>query len=105
MENYSTPAGKDPAIWEIAQRRASFKRHLLVYLLVNAGLWLLWYFGMDRQGPVFSGRNYPWPVWSSFGWGIGLLFHFLGAYVRTGFGDPNKEYDRLINQRGEGRSK
>lgn len=45
MSNYYQPApqGKDPILWEMAQGRASFKSHLLTYLIVNAFLWALWY--------------------------------------------------------------
>ena len=88
---YQTPPDKDPKLWQLAQRRASFKSHLATYLLVNLFLWGIW---------LFSGKDdyhtgLPWPVWPTFGWGIGLLFHFMGAYVNTGFGSVEKEYDKL----------
>lgn len=49
-----------------------FKIHLLVFLLVTPVLWLVWY---------LTDRTYPWPLWSTPAWAIGLLFHFLGVFV------------------------
>lgn len=92
MSNYQpTPEGKDPVLWEIAQRRASFKSHLLTYLIVNAFLWGLWYFS---SGQDYSGR-FPWPIWSTLGWGIGLAFHFAGAYIFPKANSVESEYQKL----------
>ena len=74
MQNSIDPqsSGKDPELWEIAKRRASFKSHLGVYIVVNIFLWAIWFLTADND----AGRGrYPWPVWSTLGWGIGLLFH------------------------------
>lgn len=40
MSQYQQPAleGKDPELWEIAQKRAGFKRHGMVYIIVNGFL-------------------------------------------------------------------
>jgi hypothetical protein len=40
--------------------------HLYSYLAVVAGLWLIW---------ALTGAGYPWPIWTMFGWGLGLLGH------------------------------
>ena len=40
MSHYqTTPEGKDPALWELAQKRASFKTHAMSYIIVNLFLW------------------------------------------------------------------
>ena len=40
MSNYQpTPEGKDPVLWEIARKRASFKTHALTYIIINIFLW------------------------------------------------------------------
>ena len=91
MSYYSTPEGKDPHLWHTARKRASFKSHLLIYLLVNAGLWLLWYF----TGARTYGTSIPWPAWSTFGWGIGLVSHYIGAYHSGGHNAVEKEYEKL----------
>jgi len=63
-------------IYALAKKRAaakgSFRIHLLVYLLVNTGLILVWAFA--------AGRGFPWFVFPLGGWGIGIVFHYLGAY-------------------------
>jgi len=90
----STPQGKDPQLWKIAQARASFKRHLATYLIVNAFLWALWYFtGSERYG-----SGLPWPAWSTFGWGIGIAFHYTSAYVTPKSNAVDKEYEKLKQQ-------
>lgn len=88
------PEGKDPVLWEIAQRRASFKSHLLTYLIVNAFLWGLWYFGSGG----FSANGLPWPAWPTLGWGIGLAFHFAGAYVFPKVNSVESEYEKLTKK-------
>lgn len=91
MNYASTPQDRDPQLWEIARKRASFKSHLSTYLLVNAGLWALWYFTSGR----YYSTGIPWPVWSTLGWGIGLVSHYIGAYHATGFSSVENEYNKL----------
>jgi len=96
MSNYQpAPEGKDPAIWEIAQKRASFKSHAITYVIVNAFLWGIWYFTSARYS---HHSGYPWPIWSTLGWGIGLGFHFAGAYVFPEANSVEKEYEKLKNK-------
>lgn len=52
--------------------KKGFKIHLLVFLLVTPAIWLVWY---------LTDRTYPWPLWSTPAWAIGVLFHYLGVYV------------------------
>jgi hypothetical protein len=96
MSNYQpTPSGKDPHVWEIAQRRASFKIHLANYIVVNSFLWGVWFF--TNQHVDHNGL--PWPVWPAFGWGIGLFFHFLGAYVYPKSNSVEREYEKLMRDK------
>jgi hypothetical protein len=88
-----TPPGKDPQLWYVARKRASFRGHLVSYILVNAFLWLLWIFSASN-----SYRGIPWPLWSTFGWGIGLAFHYASAYLSTGERLAEKEYEKLSNK-------
>ena len=93
MSSYNTtPPDKDPQLWEIAQRRASFKSHLGTYIVINIFLWAIWYF---TDGSGYGRGNWPWPVWSTLGWGIGLLFHFMGAYVFPKSNSVEREYEKL----------
>lgn len=49
-----------------------FRIHLLVFLLTIPALWITWY---------FTDRTYIWPVWNTIAWTIGIMFHYLGAFV------------------------
>ncbi|MFX1704080.1 2TM domain-containing protein [Chitinophaga sp. CC14] len=49
-----------------------FKIHLIVFLLATPAIWLVWY---------LTDRTYPWPLWSTPAWAIGVLFHYLGVFV------------------------
>ncbi|GAO44675.1 2TM domain-containing protein [Flavihumibacter petaseus] len=52
--------------------RKGFRIHLLVFLLATPAIWLTWY---------LTDRTYPWALWSTLAWGVGVLFHYLGVYV------------------------
>lgn len=49
-----------------------FRIHLLIFLVTIPAIWLVWY---------LTDRNYPWPLWNTSGWFIGILFHYLGVFV------------------------
>jgi hypothetical protein len=89
---------KDPILWEIAQKRAAFKKSLLSYVIVNIFLWALWYFGAQNQ--VQTGRlsSVPWPTWVTLGWGIGLAFQYFGAYIAPKSISVEQEYNKLKNK-------
>ena len=55
------------------EEKKGFFTHLIVYICVNILLVIIWAFP--------SGGGYPWFVFPLGGWGIGLLFHFLGVFV------------------------
>ncbi|RYY13997.1 MAG: 2TM domain-containing protein [Chitinophagaceae bacterium] len=97
MSNYSqsTPEGKDPQIWEIAQRRASFRYHLASYVVVIGAMWVFWAISSGENGH----NRYPWPVWPTLGWGIGLTFHFLGAFVFPKQDSVEREYEKMMRNR------
>lgn len=97
MDYRSTPEGKDPQLWHIARKRASFKSHLTTYLIVNGGLWLIWYFTGGRN----DGGGLPWPVWGMFGWGIGLVSHYISAYTNTGENTVENEYNKLTQKQSK----
>ena len=97
MSYYSTPEGKDPQLWHIARKRASFKSHLTTYIIVNAGLWLIWYF----TGARTYNNSIPWPAWSMFGWGIGLVSHYVSAYGSNTSNVVEREYDKLSQKQSK----
>jgi fatty acid desaturase len=59
------------------KKRRDFKAHLVVYALVNAFVWGIW---------VVIGATshswWPWPVFVTLGWGIGLAMNAWDVYVR-----------------------
>lgn len=54
------------------KEKKDFFIHLLTYIVVNTSIFLVW---------MISGGGYPWFIWPLFGWGIGLIFHFLSVWV------------------------
>ena len=64
-------------LYQIARKRVEEKKgffiHLAVYIIVNIMLVLIWAFSADG--------GFPWFIFPLGGWGIGVLFHFLGVFV------------------------
>jgi len=94
--NYDvTPPGKDPYLWQIARRRAGFRRHLATYLIMSTFFWALWFL-TGRH----SGSGIPWPVWPMLGWGIGVALDGYSAFGPRPEQDPAEaEYQKLLRQR------
>ena len=72
---------------EVAAKRG-FLIHLTVYIVVNILLVLIWTF--------VTGRGFPWFIFPLCGWGIGILFHYLGTFVfgrEPGKASEEKETD------------
>ena len=63
-------------MYEVARKRVEEKKgffiHFAIYILVNAILIVIW---------ASTGAGFPWFVFPLGGWGIGVLFHFLGTFV------------------------
>jgi hypothetical protein len=76
----------DRRLREQARKRIEFRVHLVVYIVINAALWMIWF---------FTGRGYLWPVWPMVGWGPGLVFHYLFDYRRSGILSEEEEYRKL----------
>jgi hypothetical protein len=73
----------NPNQWAAAPIDAAkgFKIHLIVFLLATPAIWLVWY---------LTDRTYPWPLWSTPAWAIGVLFHYLGVFVFKKSGSSQK---------------
>jgi hypothetical protein len=94
MNEQINPEARDRQLWRIARRRASFRRQLAVYIIVNTFLWLIWAFS---ERPFYH-SGVPWPVWPTLGWGIGIAFSWWSAYG-GGTDATEKEYQRLLRER------
>jgi len=81
---------QDDPLWKLARKRADFKKHILVYIVINAFLWAVWFFTTPM--------GYIWPIWASLGWGIGLVFNYFDAYHLSTEEMTRKEYEKLKNQ-------
>lgn len=86
---------KDKMLWKMAKKRAGFKRHLMIYIVVNIFLWAVWFFSGGR---VYGNSGIPWPLWSTLGWGIGIAFNYFGAYTFPESNTIEKEYQKLKNK-------
>ena len=92
-----TPTGKDPHLWQLAQRRATFKSHFSTYLIFSAFFWVQWALTVGAQ----YNPELPWPVWPMLGWGIGVLFHYMSAYGSLINNSAEREYEKLTKQKSE----
>ena len=63
-------------IYRLARKRVEAKKgfyiHFAVYIGVNILLVIIW---------ATTGAGFPWFIFPLGGWGIGILFHFLGVFV------------------------
>ena len=50
---------------------------MAIYLLVNAFLWTIWV-----VIALSSDSWWPWPVFITFGWGIGVVMNAWDVYIR-----------------------
>lgn len=57
--------------------KRGFRIHLLVFALAIPATWIIW---------LLSDNVYPWPIWSTLSWTVGIVFHYLGVFV---FGKKN----------------
>lgn len=99
MESTTTMPERDHYLWKKAKARVGFQMHLRTYLIVNAGLWLIWAltnFAFRSSGNY--GYVFPWPFFPMFGWGIGLASHYLAAYHNSEQSMIEKEYQKLVSQ-------
>lgn len=86
---------KDPELWKVAQKRARFKYHALIYFIMNIFFWTIWYISLrNNSTPYFERNTIPWPVWPMLIWGIGLLVHYL-AVRKAADKLVQREYDKL----------
>ena len=90
----------DKRLWKIARKRADFKKGLVVYALVNALLWAIWWFTLGKR--VGLGAS-TWPIYVTLGWGIGVAISYLEAYAPDGHSQVEREYEKLKRrQAGDG---
>lgn len=81
--------------------RREFTQHLLTYGLVNLFLWMIY---------LSTSPGFPWPLFVTGGWGIGIVSHMADYYFKHGQGAERRAADierevirqrRLARDRGE----
>jgi fatty acid desaturase len=88
----TTPdAVREQALRQLKKRR-DLKAHAVVYALVNAAVWAIW-----LVVAVGSHSWWPWPVFMTVFWGIGLAMNAWDVYFRKPITeqDLQREIDRL----------
>jgi hypothetical protein len=63
---------RDEALMRIKKRR-DFEAHAFIFCVVNAVLWVLW---------AATGAGYPWPIWITGLWAIGLVINAWDVFFR-----------------------
>ena len=81
---------KDEDLRKIAKNRVEFRDHLIVYLIINAFLFII--------NVMFSPGFY-WFVFVLLFWGIGVVFHYREAYQGTEDMRIEKEYQKLKKEK------
>ncbi|HEQ79048.1 MAG TPA: 2TM domain-containing protein [Euryarchaeota archaeon] len=71
---------------ERVESMIGFYKHLAAYVVVNLMLFFIWLWTY-----FFDGETFPWFIFPLGGWGIGLLFHFLSAFIWGDFQDWKKK--------------
>ncbi|NWF67911.1 MAG: protein kinase [Chloroflexi bacterium] len=61
-------------VYKQHRKRNNFNIHASIYACINALLWMLF---------AFSGADFPWPLFVTGGWGIGLFFHGVSVYTQS----------------------
>lgn len=88
----------DEQLWQIAKKRAAFKKSFFSFLVVTAFLWAIWWISRGR----YNQDAYPWPIWPMLGWGIGLAFQYFKAYNGDTQEIASKEFKKLKEEQEKG---
>ena len=64
------------------ESRAALTQHAVAYLSVNIMLWVIW---------LLTTRGFPWPMFVTVSWGIGMLSHYFDYYYKHGSGARKRE--------------
>ena len=86
----------DEKLYEEAEARVGFRKHLTTYVIINLAIWLFWYFTRAIDG------NYDgyWPIYSTIGWGIGVASHYVGVFKSNNA--IEKEFQKLKEKQSRG---
>lgn len=82
---------REQALRRVKKQR-DFQAQLAAFLVINAALWGIW---------AAVGTGYPWPVWFTGAWTIGVVLSAWDVYLRRPITDADvqHEMERLRPQR------
>ena len=86
------PEGLHEQALRRVKKRRDLKTHAFAYVVINVLLWAVW-----AAVGATSGAWFPWPLWVTLGWGIGLAFNAWDVFFRRPITeeDIRREMDRL----------
>ena len=84
---------RDEKLWEIAQRRVTFKVRIFAFIFTSVILWIIWWFTTGRKGDYDS---IPWPLWVMIFWDIGIILNTSQLIKKRAVG---MEYKKLKNRK------
>lgn len=87
---------KDDQLWQIARKRAAFRRSLYSGIAIVLFMWVIWW-ATTGKDTGFTGT--PWPVWVMLGFGISLGRQYFNAYKGNKQDLTEQEYQKLIRER------
>lgn len=77
--------------YRFAHKRASFKRHVYAFFIINIAMWAIMLLDKDKSNDTNM-------IWMTSGWTIGLFFHFWGTYFGNNDFFHKKEYEQLTRE-------
>lgn len=86
----------DYALWQLAEKsakeRLGFQVHFAAYIVASAFFVVMWYVSSGYDTSFF-----PWFIIPIAGWGIGIIGHFVAAYLGGShrLAIAEREYRRL----------
>jgi hypothetical protein len=81
------PELRDQAL-ERLKKQQDLRAHVLVFVMFNTLVWTIW---------ALTGSGFPWPVFITGGWGIGVVMNAWDAYWRRPITESavQREIERL----------
>jgi hypothetical protein len=83
---------RNERLYALAHQRVRFRYRAITYAIVLAFLTAIWYLTSGPRTPF-------WPGYAAIGFGIGLAIRFTKAYLLTGAGSVDREYEKLTDKR------
>ncbi|MGZ4691297.1 MAG: 2TM domain-containing protein [Acidimicrobiia bacterium] len=71
------------------KRKRQFQQQLVVFIVINLFVWGIW---------AAVGGGFPWPVFLTFGWGIGIVMQAWSVYGESPITD-----DEIRREMGKGK--